>query len=123
MEFSDDLSHFSAPSVILEPPLNWCYYIRRANDFWYMVGIIETREVDVDNEKKRKFSSLIRTVNILNIPMNLCHFTMLFLYAISPCHFTVPLHPACSREKSNSINKNVLINANLTQTNLPRSNS
>ena len=55
MESSNDLSHSSPSSVILEPALNTCYYIKRADDSWYMGRVIESRQVEVDNEKIKKF--------------------------------------------------------------------
>ena len=50
-----ELAHFSAPSLLLEPALNTCYFVQRADDSWHVAEVIQKREVEVDNEKKKEF--------------------------------------------------------------------
>lgn len=42
------------PSV-LEPTLNTCYYVQRADETWHVAEVIQKREIDVESEKKMEF--------------------------------------------------------------------
>lgn len=48
-------SHSPAPSLLLEPTLNTYYYVQRADESWHVAEVIQKREVDIDNEKKKEF--------------------------------------------------------------------
>ena len=48
--------------VSLEPALNTYYFVKGSDYSWYMGEIIQKREVELDNEKKRNFSSIIKTI-------------------------------------------------------------
>ena len=54
MESSDDLS-FPLPCILQEPALNICYFIKRLDDSWQVVEVIQKREVELDSEKKKEF--------------------------------------------------------------------
>lgn len=43
-----------APSL-LEPTLNTCYYVQRADETWHVAEVIQKREVEIENEKKSEF--------------------------------------------------------------------
>ena len=48
-------THSPAPSLLLEPTLNTYYYVQRADESWHVAEVIQKREVDMDNEKKKEF--------------------------------------------------------------------
>jgi len=48
-------SHSTAPSLFLEPTLNALYYVQRADEAWHVAEVIQKREIDVGNEKKKEF--------------------------------------------------------------------
>lgn len=48
-------SHSPAPSLLLDPTLNTYYYVQRADGTWHVAEVIQKREIDVDNEKKKEF--------------------------------------------------------------------
>ena len=48
-------SHSPAASLLLEPSLNTCYYVQRADETWHVAEVIQRREVEVENEKKKEF--------------------------------------------------------------------
>lgn len=48
-------SHSPAPSLFLEPTLNTYYYVQRPDESWHVAEVIQKREVDVENEKKKEF--------------------------------------------------------------------
>ena len=48
-------SHSPASSLLLEPVLNTCYYVQRADETWHVAEVIQRREVDQDNERKKEF--------------------------------------------------------------------
>ena len=45
----------SLPCVSPEPALNTYYFVKRSDDFCYVGEIIQKREVELDNEKKKEF--------------------------------------------------------------------
>ena len=54
MESLGDCSS-SLPCVSLEPALNTYYFVKRSDDSWYMGEVIQKREVQFNNEKKKEF--------------------------------------------------------------------
>lgn len=45
-----------APSLLLEPTLNTCYYVQRADGTWHVAEVIQKREIDQEDiEKKKEF--------------------------------------------------------------------
>lgn len=52
---SEQPSHSPAPSLLSEPTLNTCYYVQRADETWHVAEVIQKRDVEVDNEKKKEF--------------------------------------------------------------------
>ncbi len=51
-----ELSHPQSLSILqLEPTLNMLYYVQRADDSWHVAEVIQKREVEVDDEKKKEF--------------------------------------------------------------------
>jgi hypothetical protein len=50
-----ETSHSPTPSLLLEPTLNACYYVQRADLTWHVAEVIQRREIDLDNEKKKEF--------------------------------------------------------------------
>ena len=61
MESVSDHS-LSLPCVSLEPAFNAYYFCNRSDDSWYFGKVIQKREVKLDNEKKKEFSSTLETV-------------------------------------------------------------
>ena len=45
----------SLPCVSLEPALNTYYFVKQSDDSWYVVEVIQKREVELDNKKKKEF--------------------------------------------------------------------
>ena len=52
----------SLPCVSLEPALNTYYFVKGSDYSWYVGEVIQKKEVKVDNEKKKEFSSIIKTI-------------------------------------------------------------
>ena len=48
-------SRSPAPSLLLEPTLNTYYYVQRADESWHVAEVIQKREIEVDDEKKKEF--------------------------------------------------------------------
>ena len=52
----------SLPCVSLEPAFNAYYFVKGSDDSWYVGEVIQKREVELDNEKKKEFSSTLETL-------------------------------------------------------------
>ena len=52
----------SLPCVSQEPAFNAYYFVKGSDDSWYVGEVIQKREVELDNEKKKEFSSTLETV-------------------------------------------------------------
>ena len=89
MESLGDCSS-SLPCVSLEPASDMFYFVRRSDDSWYVGEIIQKREVELDNEKKKEFFIHFKDCKKLLI--------------CSIDHVSLILH--VSGNKTNSYNKN-----------------
>ncbi len=47
-----------ALALALEPAFNAYYFVMGSDDSWYVGEVIQKREVELDNEKKKEFSLL-----------------------------------------------------------------
>ena len=47
-----------ALALALEPAFNAYYFVMGSHDSWYVGEVIQKREVELDNEKKKEFSLL-----------------------------------------------------------------
>ena len=47
-------SPLPVPSL-LEPTLNTCYYVQRADETWHVAEVIQKRSVDCESDKKMEF--------------------------------------------------------------------
>ena len=45
----------SLTCVSLKPALNTYYFVKQSDDSWYVGEVIQKRDVDLDNEKKKEF--------------------------------------------------------------------
>ena len=45
-------------ALALEPAFNAYYFVMGSDDSWYVGEVIQKREVELDNEKKKEFSLL-----------------------------------------------------------------
>ena len=47
----------SLPCVSLEPAFNAYYFVKGSDDSWYVGEVIQKRVVEMENERKKEFSS------------------------------------------------------------------
>ena len=51
-----------ALALALEPAFNAYYFVKGSDDSWYVGEVFQKRVVELDDEKKKEFSSTLETV-------------------------------------------------------------